>query len=215
MFEEKIITKTGYVKTTVPFKFYNQLLENINSFDFTNQEFNYSLAGQIEKEVKFDPSQIPNGMKKHIYEGCEYYVRNFGHNIFSENPEKSKKYKFDVLNSWINFQKKTEYNPIHHHTSGDLVFVLWIQIPYELEEERKWPSSVKSNNGCASCFQFAGISNLFADSNNSLIEVDKSYEGKMIIFHSRLEHTVYPFFTSDEYRISMSGNIKIIFNKDE
>jgi len=29
----------------------------------------------------------------------------------------------------------------------------------------------------------------------------------MIIFPSIIQHGVYPFYTSDEYRISVSGNI--------
>jgi hypothetical protein len=42
-----------------------------------------------------------------------------------------------------------------------------------------------------------------------IIEADRSYENKMIIFPSSLQHCVYPFFTSDDYRISLSGNIVI------
>lgn len=213
MFEEKIISKIGYIETTIPFKFYNQLLQNINSADFTNQEFNYALAGQIETEFKFNPNQIPGGVKKCIQDACAKYVEKFDHNVFFVS-QPNKRYNFQILNSWINFQKKTEYNPIHYHTSGDLVFVIWIQIPYELEEERKRSSSVNSNGSLsASCFQFANINNPYTNTMRSIIEIDKTYEGKMIVFHSRLEHTVYPFFTSDDYRISMSGNIKIAFEE--
>ena len=39
------------------------------------------------------------------------------------------------------------------------------------------------------------------------LRVDKSYEGTIIIFKSNLRHLVYPFHTSDDYRISISGNI--------
>jgi hypothetical protein len=41
------------------------------------------------------------------------------------------------------------------------------------------------------------------------IPVDSSYEGTIMMFPSALNHGVYPFYTSDEYRISVSGNIRI------
>ena len=37
------------------------------------------------------------------------------------------------------------------------------------------------------------------------LNVDQSYEGKIILFPADLAHAVYPFYTSDDYRITMSG----------
>ena len=39
------------------------------------------------------------------------------------------------------------------------------------------------------------------------LDVDKSFEGQMVMFPSKLQHLVYPFYTSDDYRITVSGNI--------
>ena len=39
--------------------------------------------------------------------------------------------------------------------------------------------------------------------------VDKSFEGQMLMFPAPLQHIVYPFYTSDESRITVSGNIKL------
>ena len=44
------------------------------------------------------------------------------------------------------------------------------------------------------------------------IVVDRSYEGVMLIFPAWLQHMVTPFYTSDDYRISISGNIKLVDN---
>ena len=44
---------------------------------------------------------------------------------------------------------------------------------------------------------------------SSRIDVDKSYEGTLIMFPSALNHTVHPFYTSDDYRISISGNLVV------
>jgi len=209
MFQEKIITKVGYIETTLPFTFFNELLMNIDSYEF-KKTMNDNLAGQIENEKWFDYDLIPKGVKKIILDGCHEYIKVFGHNYFKSNS--SKNYNLNFLNSWVNFQRKGEYNPIHWHY-GDLVFVIWIKIPYELEDELNHKSSVGSNHKVASKFEFANISNRFSNIINRILDVDKSYEGRLIIFHADMEHTVYPFLTSNDDRVSMSGNLKIELQK--
>lgn len=206
MFTEKIITKFGYLETTLPFVHFNELLENINSYNF-DEEANYRLAGQIETEKSFNLNFVPNSIKEIIIEGCNQYLKTFGHNKLRYVENNNYRINFD--SSWINFQKKFEYNPIHNHF-GDLVYVIWIKIPYDLTDELNHKSAVNSNHRIASKFQFVNTTNHFSNVSNDIIDVDKTYEGRMIIFHSKMEHTVYPFFTSDDYRISMSGNLNII-----
>ena len=41
------------------------------------------------------------------------------------------------------------------------------------------------------------------------IELDRNSAGKMVIFPATLKHSVYPFYTSDDYRISVSGNFTL------
>ena len=41
------------------------------------------------------------------------------------------------------------------------------------------------------------------------IEVDKSFEGKIIMFPAKQLHMVFPFYTSKGYRITVSGNIRL------
>ena len=40
-----------------------------------------------------------------------------------------------------------------------------------------------------------------------IAEVDKTYEKKAFIFPAALQHSVYPFYGTDEYRITVSGNL--------
>jgi hypothetical protein len=105
---------------------------------------------------------------------------------------------------WVNFQKKGEFNPNHNH-GGVLSFVLYISVPYTIEEELKNKSGDKSNKNVPAHFEFT-----YNDSLGSIqtktIPVDKTYENTVLIFPSRLMHCVYPFYTSDEYRVSVSGN---------
>ena len=42
---------------------------------------------------------------------------------------------------------------------------------------------------------------------DNTLPIDKTWEGTMILFKSNLKHQVDPIFTSDDYRISISGNL--------
>lgn len=106
---------------------------------------------------------------------------------------------------WVNFQKKHEFNPIHTH-SGIYSFVIWVQIPYDIENELKNSPGVESNTNLASMFQFY-CSDFLGNIHTPQLKVDKSFEGKILLFPAKLNHSVYPFYTSDDYRISVSGNV--------
>ena len=55
-----------------------------------------------------------------------------------------RKWQFSVDNVWANFQRKHEFNPVHNH-GGTLSFVIWVQIPYDLEEEDKQSKARRQN----------------------------------------------------------------------
>ena len=46
-----------------------------------------------------------------------------------------------------------------------------------------------------------------------VFNVDKSFEGKILMFPSYMQHQVFPFYTSDDYRITISGNAFFNVNK--
>lgn len=97
---------------------------------------------------------------------------------------------------WFNIQKKEEFIPNHKH-DGILSYSIWIQLPF-LKNNK--------NRRFESCFEFQ-YQNILGATDNYLIPLDKSYEGKFVLFPSMLQHCVYPFFDNDETRISVSGNI--------
>ena len=39
--------------------------------------------------------------------------------------------------------------------------------------------------------------------------IKKTYEKKLIVFPARMNHGVMPFYSSDGYRISVSGNLEV------
>ena len=117
--------------------------------------------------------------------------------------------KFENL--WCNFQKKYEFNPPHSH-SGVVSFVIFVKIPYDLDKEDKIYPGVKvdeKTQRCTARFQFLNPDNKGGGGIvNDAIDVDKSFEGKMFIFPNVQMHQVFPFYTSDDYRITVSGNLR-------
>jgi hypothetical protein len=113
-----------------------------------------------------------------------------------------------VLESlWVNFQKKYEFNPNHNH-AGIMSFVLWLEIPYNTENEMVNGAGKNSNVNLSSAFQFS-YTDILGNIKNFSMVIDKTYEGKILIFPNKLVHCVYPFFTSDNYRVSVAGNFHL------
>lgn len=165
---------------------------------------NNSLVGFIKDEFEF---KIDNLLFENIksltttLNNNSCYSEKFT-NIFNE---KLKGIEFEDLGSWINFQKKYEYNPQHTH-KGLYSWTIWHTIPYDLEIEKQQSPGREANfpNQVAS-FNFHFNTPLGVNIHN--IELSKEYEKCICIFPSTLAHSVHPFYTSDGVRISFSGNI--------
>ena len=77
-----------------------------------------------------------------------------------------------------------------------------MKIPYKLKEERNFNPVRNSGSPLSSNFVFVD-----STGNSKTIELDKNFEGVACIFPSHYKHMVYPFYTSDDPRISIAGNI--------
>ncbi len=104
--------------------------------------------------------------------------------------------------SWVNFQKKYEFNPVHMH-DGKMSYVIWMKIPYSYEEEAKRAPAINTSHSVAGCFEF-----IYTDMLGQIAKMTyTAQEGTLVVFPAALFHVVYPFYTSNEERISISGNI--------
>lgn len=196
-FSEIKLYNPGVLKTKIPASIFADLTRDLQKqVDNKPKNYNSFLAGQLETELEY----VINGQFRECVEQTFLeYRRKF--NFYED-----KDYVIDN-DAWVNFQKKHEYNPIHFHYK-DISWVIWIAIPYDLEEELNMPNVKESNLKVASKFQF--IYNSFDGGiNTTLLDIDKTWEGSLIMFPNYLKHQVYPFQTSDEHRISISGNIEI------
>lgn len=133
--------------------------------------------------------------------------------------------------TWVNYQNKGESNPIHTH-SGDFSVVVFCKIPYDFEEEKSHfvnqspplhqhkdlmkESVWKSNRFYNKNGDFGIIwSDLDGKQNADCMTLSKEDEGLMILFPANVAHYVYPFYTSDEERITISANYSFSRMKEE
>jgi len=117
--------------------------------------------------------------------------------------------EFYLEEMWVNYQKQHEFCPPHQH-DGAFSFVVFIKIPTHWKEQHALSFVEKSfpNTCCASDFQF-----LLGQGNGAVqpqyIPLSPEDEGRMLFFPAWLTHQVFPFYGTDEKRITVSGNIKL------
>lgn len=181
---------------------WDEVKEVQNNFEHT-EKFNSDLAGNIRKEFLLKKT------KNHVYQLFAPLIQKY---------EDSFPDFFRVLNSltdnvplvldylWVNFQKKYEFNPTHDH-AGVMSFVIWLQVPFDKKEEELSSPGHGSNKNCSGDFEFQYVDTLGRVSYET-ISISKEMENCFVLFPASTSHCVYPFFTSDGYRISVSGNFR-------
>lgn len=194
----------GYLLMEVPDIVKDEVIETLNNLnEEESEDYRKSLAGHIEKEFRIDAG--PN-LTYLVETLADNYEHSFNiPNTFSVIKDGSMENGTYVLDTaWVNYSKKYDFNPLHSH-SGVYSFVLWVQVPYDIEEEQK---KYDPNGNVTGCFSFYYLTGL-GDIATLNLPVDKSWEWRLAFFPAKMKHSVNPFYTSEDYRISISGNIKI------
>mgnify|MGYP003118339935 CR=1 FL=1 len=167
-------------------------------------EANQELIGNIEEEYNLDKyiSLIePYLLKTIMMEPKLIKIVNERYDCNSVNKS------FKLKNLWVNFQKKNEFNPIHNH-SGIFSFIIFIKIPFLIEDQLKISPGKKASSNLPGVLQFLGFDQFRPLVFHNFF-VDKKWEQSMLIFPASYAHCVYPFYKVNDYRITVSGNIKI------
>jgi hypothetical protein len=200
MFTHISLPNPGVTTSVLPDNLYKIIMNEINqiSQDFDKHtKWNDGLAGNIEKQYILSKS-LPY-LKTFMNEMCKSYCEHW--NFFKKEGD----FHFYQENLWVNFQKKNEFNPVHHH-GGTFSFVCWLKVPYKIENELNAPHVRETKNKAASTFQFL-YPNILGNLTLETLYVDHDWEKRVVLFPAHLSHCVYPFTTSDDYRISISGNL--------
>ena len=129
---------------------------------------------------------------------CQQYCK---HSAYGDQS----KINYTLKDAWVNYQSKHEYFGTHTH-NGEFSFALWIKVPYTMEQEKAHVNYTGRNIQRLPAFNFH-YTDAMGTIRNQILPVDKSFEGKLVLFPGNMNHSVTPFYTSDEYRITVSGNI--------
>ena len=208
MISAKVNTAAGYVTRRIHPSLLTMLQAEAVKMEKTNfkglDKYQKYLAGHLKHEYSLEHPSLVAEINKQIVECVELYDETFGSGLVEQEMKRGSNktgidYEIDMGPIWINFMQKYEFNPSHTH-SGLFSYVIWIKVPYSLEEEAKlWDTP----NKYAGCFAFQHLDCI----GRFVTDIQESEEGGMVFFPANLTHTVFPFYTSDEFRVSVSGNV--------
>ena len=175
-----------------------------------------SLVYEYEDTYGFDTKAtrkvIPEytGVSADILDG-DNFKPSFQQKIKEMTPDGTE-WAIQLDSLWVNYQKRYEFNPPHTH-SGDYSFVVFMKIPYDTDEFSHFSdlnSCFNDQTGVNSCFNINRIDPYLKNTTDHSIRISKKHEGVGLIFPSETTHSVYPFYTSEDYRITISGNISAV-----
>ena len=165
--------------------------------------YNISLAGHLDNQFLY-PIKVQNWFYKEITPILQAY-RN-GHCKYHNVKDLSVELKYDDL--WINYMKAGDFNPMHTH-GGDYSFVLFLDVPKELEKEILDFKGHGAKPGSLMFEYTQQAKPRYATTGKG----HRPQTGDMFMFPAMLQHWVCPF-KSKVTRISVSGNIRIL-NRDK
>ena len=173
-----------------------------------------TLAGNISHSYKLDDPQkmIVQKLYDIVYNSVDNpkmfeFINTEVENIYKRIGLKNVMLEPHLNGLWVNFQKKGEFQPIHSH-DGMFSFVIWMDIPYDYKDESKLPFAESGDKDPYwGNFTFTTANTVNRGMVEYLIKMSPEMNGYCCFFPSDLSHQVYPFYTNDKDRISISGNI--------
>lgn len=180
----------------------SEILEIQNNFSEATP-YNHGLAGNLKHEYRLEKTyQYLNDL---LLPMAYDYIECFGYRSLREvSATAVDEMVLDTV--WANFQRKYEFNPTHTHY-GVVSFVIWLQVPFNIEDELEHMENTPGHEKRPGNFSFT-YNDALGKIRTENFPVDRSFENNILMFPSSMSHNVYPFYTSDDYRISISGNFK-------
>ena len=120
---------------------YTLLPEEIESFKLleSGEDYRNNLAGHLENEKALD--------KEKVFKLLTPYLNSYMRRHYHEYRAQPLCNGFEIITSWVNRQKKNEFNPPHTH-DGHLSFVIYTEIPQGLHKECHTAVANSPGPGC-------------------------------------------------------------------
>lgn len=188
----------GFLETTLSSQELEPITAEINHIknNFDSAEIN-DLGNASNLANEFYLKNCVSHIEQLVKPLCKKYCEHFAYGDADKT--------HSLKEAWVNYQHKHEYFGTHIH-NGEFSFALWIQVPYTMEQEKSHVNYTGRNIERLPSFNFH-YTDALGTIRNQILPVDQSWEGKLVLFPGTMSHSVTPFYTSDEYRITVSGNI--------
>tara|TARA_R100001509_G_scaffold1270_3_gene1210 strand:- start:1909 stop:2514 length:606 start_codon:yes stop_codon:yes gene_type:complete len=188
----------------LPVNIFNKLKDLVYK---AKDDANNTLAGNIEKEYNLYAEKDPE-IRDYILRMSNNSLFQNYHNYLSQLFT-NRSCRSVLAKTWVNFQKKHEFNPLHTH-DGIFSFVIFVKIPYDCEKYKKKFSKMKPNDMKAGMLSFQHIDSWTGRIEAVDISLNPKYEGGIYFFKAKHLHQVYPFYDTNDYRITVSGNLHLL-----
>lgn len=184
----------------------NKVVQKLMETDFKEgKKANYKLTANIAKEFDLSEELIPVMLNYIVDLAMAHDQMSQPHHIRNVTEVASTVKKFKFKDIWVNFQAKNEFHP-HHIHGGVYSFALWAKVPYHNADEKAlYPESTLPTAGNFVAY----YTDILGQTRSFPFPVDNEYEGIICLFPAKLGHSVNPFYTSDGYRVSLSGDLVI------
>ena len=166
------------------------------------------------KQLKESPQRVPittSANVEEVYEGSNFlndlvcsFVFKAVKSLINELP---KTHRWGLLNSWVEYRKKGDLTPPSQMLGGDVSFIVWINIPWDIEEEMSHPRNKNTHNPCVTKTQMIYTNPIGKISTKDFV-LSKADEGLIMVHPSSLLIQNFPFYTSDEECIIMRGSLQ-------
>ena len=176
----------------------NHLWNSINQLNTTTENISRSILIQDKDDWFYE-----NVLKEY----SEYIYLSDWNNYYNVVVSKFKPPPvFTLEKMWVNYQKQYDFNPPHKHVAL-FSFVVFMKIPTHWKEQHFIGSIRKLSEPVTSDFQF-----LLGMKNSSIVQTVNiplcpEDEGRILFFPSWLQHQNFPFYNTEEERITVAGNI--------
>jgi hypothetical protein len=171
------------------------------------------LVGKIKNEYTLYNNQLADASKcnhldDEVFNWFMQHFKDYVDSLTNKNPSSyvsSGPVALKLSSMWINEMKAGEYNPVHHHFSArsivGLSSVMFLKIPKNYGKEIS--GTGYPTNGR---LEFIGNTNGQFVFPNFTPKVEV---GDFFIFPYDLQHVVYPFRKSKEFRRTLSANVDV------
>ena len=160
-----------------------------------SKKWNANLAGHIKEEYKYETEDL-----KWFANKITPYFKSYLTSYYEWTKQEKNIKSISIESMWINYMKCGEFNPPHTHNNYDISFVIYTDVPKEIQYENIKYIGTSGGPGTIEFMLGQNLPNGFVGIHNFLPKT-----GDLFIFPSRLVHYVSPF-KSDVIRKSVSGN---------